>query len=254
MKKYIILIFTFLLCLSFCACSEESAENEPTTQAESTEIKRTIGPSEIFTEAEINEAMDAVEMYLGTDNKSVTEIIYDEAFSLAELETYNHHNGNENPLLLLITKSDYEEATYPTEFGEEYAPERKGISKIWVAEYASETWWAFDSFYHCSPYPFSINPHEVTEVVVGNGSNGEHKVCTKEQAAEIIAMLNEFHCRETNQIEATNGWTYGIRITEKNGDSYWLTIRDGATIEPDPYTAHTAMDPDYFSNFIETWY
>lgn len=250
--KHILPILTLCLGLSLCGCSLEEVTSEDTSA--SAEITRTVGPSEIYTEEEINLAMDALESYIGSDFSGSIEIVYDESFSLATLKDYDHPNGNEQPLMILTTTFDAEETTTQTEFGEEYSPARDDIDRIWVAEYSAETWWIFDTYYECAPYPFNIRPTEVTEVVVGNGSNGDHKICTKEQAAEIIAMLNEFHCKKKEQREPTSGWTYGIRITNANGETYWLTIRDKATIETETFTVYTAADPDYFADFLETWY
>ena len=139
MKKYILLVCTFLICISFCACSNEKSETN------STSVIRTVGDSEIFTEAEINEAMDAMilafqdyaEDYL---NPTLTEVIYNEETSLSMLQEgssflANVSNIQGKAMVITTVHSIEETASEPN-----LIAAKDDLYHHWLLTYDNEKW------------------------------------------------------------------------------------------------------------------
>lgn len=141
--KTLLFLLLIALCLLFCACGEKTEDDLSTT--DSYEVKRTIGPSEIFSEDEINAAMDAMiaefpayaQDYL---NPTLTEIIYHEESSLSMLEEGSSFRANipnlSGTAMALTTVHSIEEtASEPN-----LIPAADGLYHHWLLTYENGKW------------------------------------------------------------------------------------------------------------------
>ena len=124
-RKTLLLLILAALCLLFCACGEYGTDD----------VARTVKDNTLFSKAEINDAMDiVVQIYTHQiDGCTLTEIIYDEAYSIALLkdtETYE-----EKAMILTSVYSVEELASngnlYPT---------KETNTHNWLAQYDGKQW------------------------------------------------------------------------------------------------------------------
>ena len=134
MKKRICLLMLLLSLFYLAGCGEKTAKDTPVY---------TISESELYTEEEITEAIDAMVDYFYDHSEICTlkEVIYEENYSLALIDRYadfTEESGNED---IIILTAVYDRAEYASE--SDLIPEKECVND-WAMLRTDDKWSYFD--------------------------------------------------------------------------------------------------------------
>ncbi len=82
-----------------------------------------------------------------------------------------------------------------------------------------------DPFAHAEKQVFTLDPEEISYIVVRNGNGGEHEF-TGDELGWALDKLNSFEAKRVRGMWpiATGGWSYAIFIGDKSGNTGFYTI------------------------------